>query len=199
MRSPIEIWTRQHREIFSFADQLVELLAPDDIQSLLQAPEETELRKNIIKVLKEFTALIESHFREEEEILLPVLRDNLDPSTPNLEKWVGCLSREHAQMHMFTERVDGILSGIDEKEPFEAQTTSEILRAAYSIQSLVRHHCSKEEREVYSLVGNLPPKAVDKIMHSISQPSDMQLEHLVKPLGNDKFRIMGPDAEGPEN
>ncbi len=201
MRTPVEVWLKEHKKAYVLADELVELLAPDDIQARLVHPEESKLRATLAEHLNAIVEFTGSHFRGEEKILVPVIQKYLNTDDPKIREAMGCLSREHAQMHMFMERITQILPSLESGEPLNDAQTAEILRVSYSVQSIIRHHCTKEEREIYPLIGRLPMEAVVELMNALDPSDDINLDHLVKPLGEGGSPdLTGSDpGEGPEN
>jgi iron-sulfur cluster repair protein YtfE (RIC family) len=201
MRSPVEIWLNEHRDLISRADELVEMLAPDDIQLKLIDPDEKALRANLADLLDKLTSDATGHFRKEEELLVPLINKHLDTSTPEMKEALGCLTREHAQMHMFVERIKELLPLLRSDDPFDSHNAAELLRVAYGVQSILRHHTSKEEREVYPLVKKLPMKAVHEIITSLDPSDDIPLDHLIRPIGprDGNGQLYAEDGEAPEN
>jgi len=200
MRSPVETWIKEHKHAYELVDSLVDLLAPDDIQARLLHPEETKLRSDLAAKLGELIKFADEHFRAEEEILLPALKENLNLNEPKIKDALGCLAREHEQMHAFTDRMREILPSLVAPEPPDPHSTAELLRISYSMQSIIRHHCTKEEREVYPLIEKLPVKVVFEIMNKVGGEDSMNLDHLIKPLGpkpENADDLKGMD--GPEN
>jgi len=196
----VEVWLREHREAFAHADSLVELLAPDDIQDRLLQPNQVELRARIAGHLKAFVDLAQGHFRAEESLLVPAIQEHIGLDDRAVREAVGCLSREHGQMHMFAERILDLLSVLESSDPPPPTVAGELLRVSYGVQSLLRHHCTKEEKEIYSLVGRLPQKVVTELLRTVGEPEDIRLDHLIRPLGSDDAGYpVGEDVEGPEN
>ena len=68
MRTPVEIWLKEHRQAYERADRLVEILSPDDILAQLTHPEQDRLRKEIADLLDGIAGLAEGHFRSEENL-----------------------------------------------------------------------------------------------------------------------------------
>ncbi|HHE46763.1 MAG TPA: hemerythrin domain-containing protein [Bacteroidetes bacterium] len=201
MRSPIEIWLKEHREMISYADQLVETLAPDDIQLKLVDPDQSALRLKIADTLDKFPAYSSGHFKLEEDLLVPLIAEHLDTSSPEIKEALGCLTREHGQMHIFVERIGELTLLLQSDEPLDDHNAAELLRVSYGLQSILRHHTSKEEREVYPLVKKLPMKAVMKLMESLDPVDDISLDHLIKPLGikPGNGNLVADNGEAPEN
>jgi hemerythrin-like domain-containing protein len=192
---------KEHRDAIRHADELVELLAPPDIQEKISNPDQKKLREEIASHLDAFVEMAEGHFRTEEKLLLPAIRENFDLNDPAIREAVGCMSREHDQMHMFVERINELTPALRSDEPLDPHRAAELLRISYSVQSILRHHCTKEERDIYRLVEKLPMKEVSKIFDAIEHPPDISLDHLTKPLGtNESEGYKGEGhAEGPEN
>ena len=201
MRTPVEIWLKEHRQAYERADRLVEILSPDDILAQLTHPEQDRLRKEIADLLDGIAGLAEGHFRSEENLLVPIIRKYLEPDARETKEALGCLAREHVQMHMFAARILDLLVYLRSDDPLNASQAAELLRVSYGVQSLLRHHCSKEEREVFPLVGKLPMKAVEELMEKLGPSDDIPLDHLIKPLGKpgDGNGTFGDGAGGPEN
>ena len=204
MRSPVEIWIKEHRIAIDHADRLAEMLAPPDIQSRLMDPAETRLRRTLAGHLDAVIEMANNHFRHEEKLLVPAIVEHLgasDSSDPSVSEALGCLAREHSQMHRLTRRLTDLLPSLKSDEATNAETAMEILTLAFGVQSVVRHHCTKEEREIFPLVGKLPPSAVAKIMEGIGPRPDIPMDHLIKPLGGDEpgNPVLGEDGEGPDN
>jgi len=183
MRSPLELWLQEHRDIIEHADRLAELLAPSDIQARLVAPDQEELRLKIAGHFEAFLKMARGHFRCEEEQLVPAIRRHLDPEEPAIRNALGCLEREHTQMHRFTERAMKLLPALRGEKPPKPTEAAEILRVGFGIQSILRHHCTKEEQDVYPLINELPLKVVEALFESAGPSEDIPLNHLVKPLG----------------
>jgi hemerythrin-like domain-containing protein len=201
MRSPLEVWLKEHREMIGHADELVVLLAPDDIQSVLVNPDESAIRIQIADLLQKFSDYASGHFKLEEELLVPLIREHLDINSPSTKEALGCLTREHGQMHMFVERIEELIPLLRADDPLDNHNAAELLRVAYGVQSILRHHTSKEEREVYSLVKDLPMKALLKIMEKLDPVDDISLDHLIKPLGPkpENGNLIAENGEAPEN
>ncbi len=209
MRSPLEVWLKEHREMIGHADELVELLAPDDIQSKLVNPDESKIRTRIADLMQKFSDYASGHFKLEEELLVPLIREHLDINLPAVKEAIGCLTREHGQMHMFVERIEELIPLLRSEDPPDPHHAAELLRVAYGVQSILRHHTSKEEREVYPLVKDLPMKAVLKLMERLMEKlrdklnpvDDISLDHLIKPLGPkpEDGNLIAENGEAPEN
>ena len=221
MRTPLEIWLKDHRRLIDHADRLVELLAPDDIQIRIADPANGELRSGIAEHLEAFAEITDTHYRDEEVHLLPAIVKHLDRDNPVIRHALGCFAREHDQMYEYSERIRNLLPMLRSEDKIGKSDVGEILRTAYASQTLIRNHSAMEEKEVYPLVGKLPMKVVAEIFEAVNVGSDMNLEHLVKPLygrdvedtneedakkkfkygadGMDFYTSEDGDAEGPEN
>lgn len=192
---------KEHEEVIGHADALVELLAPPDVQEKLTRPDQKKLRGEIAGHLDAFVEMAEGHFRAEEEFLLPALVNHFGRDNPAVKEALGCMAREHDQMHMFVERISRIIPVLKSGEPLDPPGAAELMRVSYGVQSVLRHHCAKEERDVYRLIEKLPMKEASKIFDAIEKKPDINLDHLTKPLGKDEFGGYRGDgeAEGPEN
>ena len=197
MRSPVEIWIREHKKAFEAVDTLVELLSPDNIQTELINPSNSALRSKLKSILNEIVEFDENHFKIEEELLIPALRDNFGSG---IKDALSCMVREHEQMHAFVERIRVVLTELGSDMPLNAHTAAEIMRISYGAQSIIRHHCSKEERDIYPLVAKLPAKVVFDIMNKLGIEDSLNIDHLIKPLGpksENSEELRG--IESPEN
>ena len=222
MRTPIEIWLVDHKNIIEHADRLVELLAPDDIQAKITEPSGRKIRDAIISHLEAFVEITDTHYRDEETLLLPAIIKHLDRNRPKIKNALGCLAREHDQMHKYADRIKILLPMLRSDDKLEKNIAAEILRISYAAQTLIRNHSAMEEKEVYPLIGELPMKVVSSIFESIDSGRDMNIDHLIKPLygrdkeedevkeeeerefkfgsdGMDFYKSDSSDASGPEN
>jgi len=199
MRSPIEIWIREHREMIRHTDELVELLAPSDIQARLTDPSENALRITIARHLNAFVDFADGHFRKEEEYLVPLISKHLDTGTPEMKEALGCMQREHAQMHLFADRIQTLLPALESGDKVTDGQAAELLRISYGIQSIIRNHTSKEEQQVFPLVQKLPLKAATELFNALEESTDMNLDHLVKPLGDNVEGVNPEGIESPDN
>lgn len=201
MRTPLEKWFQDHRDAIERADTLVEFLAPDDITDQLILPDNVPLRKVLADHLKAIVEIEQDHFRAEEELLVPAIESGVDMNNPKVSDAIGCLKREHTQMHLLAERASKMIPVLMSDEPPATGDIAEILRISYGMQSLIRHHCTKEEREVYPLINQLSARVVDEIFRSIDPVPDIPLDHLIKPIGPDNPMnpYVAEDGESPEN
>ncbi|HDS29765.1 MAG TPA: hypothetical protein ENN67_01850 [Firmicutes bacterium] len=200
MRSPIEKLIRDHRAIFKSVDDLIELLAPDDIQARMLEQSEHKLRNTLAEYLETIIAFDKNHFRVEEEMLIPALGKYVEMSRADIAEAVGCMSREHAQMHKLTGRAESLLPKLRDENPPDTAEIGEILRVAYGMQSIIRHHCSKEERDIFPLLAKLAPGILDEIASRMEMGEDIRINHLLKPMGStDVNPYVASDGEAPEN
>jgi hemerythrin-like domain-containing protein len=201
MRSPAEIWIREHREAFEHADRLAELLAPSDIHARMVDPSQNGLRAVLVNHLEQLIEFSESHFRLEERLLIPAITQYLDNAAPEIREALGCFAREHAQMHRFANELNKLLPSLHSDTPPDRASILEILNHAFAVQSLIRYHCTNEERNFYPLIDKLPQSVCANILGELDVKGDIAMEHLIKPMdaksGVNIFR--GEDSEGPEN
>lgn len=195
MRTPVEIWIIEHRKVIEHADRLVDLLAPDDIQSQIANPDNKILRTEIADHLDAFIEISEKHYRDEENLLIPAIIKHIGSENLEIKHALGCFAREHGQMHEFVVRIRELLPALRSEDKIESSITAEILRTSYASQSLIRNHSAMEEKEVYPLVGKLPMKVVAEIFEKIGGGQDMNLEHLIRPLYGKSVKE-GDTAEG---
>ncbi|MFH1676558.1 MAG: hemerythrin domain-containing protein [bacterium] len=201
MRNPIEKWLKEHREMLTHADRMVELLAPDDIQTRLSKPDEMKLRHEIADCVEKIGVIIDPHIEAERMILFPMISDHFGRISGTCVDTLSCLGREHEQLGLFFDRAKSLLPSLKNPEPLEKSVSAELLRVCYGIHTVLTYHCPKEETEVYSLVGKLPLKSISKLAQEIGLDEDIEIDHLIKPLGEDKGS-MGPDwseREAPDN
>jgi hypothetical protein len=197
MRSPVEVWIKEHREAVEHADRIAELLAPCGILTTLLAPEGESFRLRLAEHLEQLALFSSGHFRREEQLLVPSIAKHLDTSNPSLSGPLGCLAREHHQMHRFVESLVELLPAL-RSATLNESTASDLLGIAFGIQSLVRYHCSKEERDIYPLVDMLPQSETAMIMGQLNA-DDLPIKHLIKPLGKDTRIVPTEPVEGPDN
>ena len=191
----LRTWIKEHRLAIEHADRLAELLAPSDVQAKLIDPGQKEFRAKVVEHLEALVEMADGHFREEEQLLVPAISEHLDVRDPKVSKALGCLAREHVQVHKSSERIAELLPKMKSEEPLTATEAAEILRLAFGMQSLVRYHCLNEEREIYPLVGRLPGRVVDEILAEIGdEEDDLPIEHLIERKGH-----VSKDGGGPEN
>jgi hemerythrin-like domain-containing protein len=197
----LEIWIKQHRLAIEHADRLAELLSPADVQARLIDQAQKEFRDKVMGHLEALVEMANGHFRQEEKLLVPAIMKYLDANDPKVSRALGCLAREHAQVHKSAERIGELLPKMKSDEPLLPAEAAELLRLAFGIQSLVRYHSLNEEREVYPLVGRLPVQVIDAIMTEIGDSPDLPIDHLVRPLGEGECGgyPIAPEGEGPEN
>lgn len=182
MRTPVEIWLIDHKKVIEHADRLVVLLAPDDIQAQIADPSDRETRDAIISHLEAFVEITDTHYRDEETLLMPAIVKYLDRNKPEIRHALGCFAREHDQMYEYAERIKNLLPALRSDDNLEKNIVADILRTCYASQTLIRNHSAMEEKEVYPLVGKLPMKVVVSIFESIGGGQDMNIDHLIKPL-----------------
>jgi hemerythrin-like domain-containing protein len=201
MRTPLETWVQDHRNAISQADRLVELLSPNDIQERIAGTGKIELRIRVADYLEAFVHLEEGHFRYEENYLVPAIKKHFGDRVQSIIEALGCMIREHVEMHKFAERIRIFLPQLKSDVKLESAIAGDILRVAYGVQSLLRHHFAMEEREIYPLVGKLPMQLVEEILDAIPSADRLHIDHLIKPLGNnvEDVRYKGENGEGPEN
>jgi hemerythrin-like domain-containing protein len=200
MRSPVEKLIADHRAILLIADKLVDLLAPSDIATRLLAPEEKKLRLTIAENLEAIIDFDNTHFRIEEELIIPSLGKYVELTQVGIADAVGCMIREHTQMHMLSERAMKLAPLLHDENPPDISEVGEILRTAYAMQSVLRHHCLKEEREVYPLLDRLTPRELDKLTEKLGMTEDIPLDHLIRPMGTEDVNpYVAEDGEAPEN
>ena len=195
MRSPVEKWLKEHREMLSHADRMIVFLAPDDIQTRLSNPYEIKLRRDIADCQEKIGCIIDAHIEAERAILFPAIREHFGKISGGCEDTLSCLDREHEQIILFFDRAKNLLPLLKNPEPLEKSVSAELLRVCYGIHTVLTYHCPKEETEIYSLVGKLPLKAISKIAQEIGFDEDIPIDHLIKPLEGSN----SSEREAPEN
>lgn len=182
LRSPVEIWIKEHRTVLKYADKIAELLAPQDIQGKLTDPDNASLRRALHENLAFVVEFSRTHFISEESFLIPAIVQNLAKNDESINEKLGCFAREHAQMHKFASAITELLPVLLSDNPLSFDQSFEILKLAFGIQSIVRLHCANEEREIYPLIEKLPPRIVCEIIDKLYPSDDLPIEHLVKPI-----------------